>query len=167
MSNGDRDPIAWLELLPIHLNDEASWWYDVQSGEVKASWDLLTKGLLAKFQEKESYQLLMGELNVIRQKDGEKLREYSTRIKELKERIVRSQRRTAEADGVAELDQAELDVTLASIDSTVLKNFIQGLATLLWDIVSWKQPQSFEAAFALAHKNETILADLSQPGPWS
>jgi hypothetical protein len=86
---------------------------------------------LAKFQEKESYQLLMGELNVIRQKDGEKLREYSTRIKELKERIVRSQRRTAEADGVAELDQAELDVTLASIDSTVLKNFIQGLATLL------------------------------------
>jgi hypothetical protein len=73
----------------------------------------------------------MGELNVIRQKDGEKLREYSTRIKELKERIVRSQRRTAEADGVAELDQAELDVTLASIDSTVLKNFIQGLATLL------------------------------------
>jgi hypothetical protein len=82
----------------------------------------------------------MGELNVIRQKDGEKLREDSIRVKELKARIVRSQRRTAGADGVAELDRAELDATLACIDSAVLRNFIQGLAAPLQDIVSWKQP---------------------------
>jgi hypothetical protein len=39
------------------------------------------------------------------------------------------------------------------------------LAAPLQAIVSWKQPRSFETAFALAHKKETILADLSQPGP--
>jgi hypothetical protein len=66
MANRDRDPVAWLELLPIHLDDEVFWWYDAQLGEVKTSWDLLTKGLLAKFQEKENYQLLMEKLNVIR-----------------------------------------------------------------------------------------------------
>jgi hypothetical protein len=52
MVNGDRDPVAWMELLPIHLDDEASWWYDAQRGDVKASLDLLTKGLLAEFQER-------------------------------------------------------------------------------------------------------------------
>jgi hypothetical protein len=30
MANGDRDPVAWLELLPIHLDDESSWWYNAQ-----------------------------------------------------------------------------------------------------------------------------------------
>lgn len=25
MANGDRDPIAWLEVLPIYLDDESSW----------------------------------------------------------------------------------------------------------------------------------------------
>lgn len=42
--------------VPIHLDDEASWWYDAQSEEVKANWALLTKELLNEFQEKESYQ---------------------------------------------------------------------------------------------------------------
>jgi hypothetical protein len=66
MSNGDRDEGTWLELLPIHLEDEASWWYESQTAEIKASWILLTKALLTEFQEKESYQVLMGELNIIR-----------------------------------------------------------------------------------------------------
>jgi hypothetical protein len=47
----------------------------------------------------------------------------------------------------------------------VLRNFIQGLIPPLRDIVSWKQPKTFEAAFTLAQKKETILADLAQPEP--
>jgi hypothetical protein len=65
----------------------------------------------------------MGELNVIRQKDGKKLREYSTRVKELKALIIRSQRRTAGADGVAELDQAKLNATLAKYRFCNIKKF--------------------------------------------
>jgi hypothetical protein len=45
MANGDRSEESWLELLPIHLDDEASWLYDGQTEEIKGSWALLTKGL--------------------------------------------------------------------------------------------------------------------------
>jgi hypothetical protein len=86
---------------------------------------------LAEFQENENYQLLLAKLNSVRQKDGKKLREYSTRVKELRALIVQSQRRTTGTDGVMELDHAELDATLVCIDSTVLRNFIRGLATSL------------------------------------
>jgi hypothetical protein len=68
-------------------------------------------------------------------------------------------------DGVGEIDQAEVDATIASTESAVLRNFIRGMQPPLRDIVSWKQPKSFEAAFALAQKKETILVDLSQPEP--
>jgi hypothetical protein len=156
LANGDKDSSSWLELLPIHLDDEASWWYEAQTKE------LLTKGLITEFQQKESCQLLMNKLNVIKQKDGEKLREYSTRIKELKAHILWSQRKIAGAD---EVDQSKADATIASTESVVLRNFIRGLQPSLRDIVSWKQPKTFEAVFALAQKKETILADLSQLEP--
>jgi hypothetical protein len=31
MANGDCDEKSWLELLPIHLEDEATWWYGSQT----------------------------------------------------------------------------------------------------------------------------------------
>ena len=65
MANGDRDEAVWLEMLPIHLDDEAYWWYDAQPAEVKASWLSLTKELLNEFQEKESYHALLGTLNLV------------------------------------------------------------------------------------------------------
>jgi hypothetical protein len=37
MANSDRDEEAWLELLPIHLDDAAAWWYESQSTATKAS----------------------------------------------------------------------------------------------------------------------------------
>lgn len=114
MANGDRTEDSWLELLPIHLDDEASWWYDSQSVEVKECWDLLTKGLMTEFQERESYQVLMNELNTVKQKEGERVREFSTRVKELRARIIRSQRKTIGVDGVTEVDPAETDATIAS-----------------------------------------------------
>ena len=37
MANGDQIEDSWLELIPIHLDDEALWWYDNQSDKVKES----------------------------------------------------------------------------------------------------------------------------------
>jgi hypothetical protein len=162
MANGDRDPTSWLERLLIYLDDEASWWYDGQLEEVKVSWELLTKGLLTEFQERESYQLLTEELNLIKQKEGRKLCKYCTRIEELGACIIRSQRKTVRVDGVTEIDQAEMNATLVSIYSIILRNVIRGLIIVLRDIISWKQPKTFEVAFALAQKKETIMTDLEQ-----
>jgi hypothetical protein len=94
----------------------------------------------------------MGELNLIKQKESEKLRKYCTRVKELRARIIHSQRKTVGVEGAVEEDQAEANATKASIDSAVLRSFIRGLLPHLRDIVSWKQPKTFEVAFALAQK---------------
>lgn len=67
-ANDDRDEALWLFLMPIHLEDEAAWWYEGQTKEVKANWTLLTKALCNLFQEKESCQFLMSHLSLMHQK---------------------------------------------------------------------------------------------------
>jgi hypothetical protein len=67
MANGDIDEKAWLELLPIHLDDAAAWWYESPSAATKASWRELTKALITEYQAKESYQALLAALSMVRQ----------------------------------------------------------------------------------------------------
>lgn len=59
MANGDRSEQSWLELLPIHFDDTASFWYDRQTQLTRSTWLSLTKALISEFQEKESYQTLL------------------------------------------------------------------------------------------------------------
>ena len=169
MANGDRDEIAWLEMLPIHLDDEASWWYDAQSEEVKASWASLTKELLNEFQEKESYQALLGALNLMKQRTSangaaaENVREFVTRLKEVRSRILRSLRKTSSTDGSTNLTPTSSAITVASIDALVLRTFIRGLIPPIQEIVSWKEPETLEAAISWAQRKESNLADMAQP----
>jgi hypothetical protein len=83
MANGDRDEDAWLELLPIHLDNAAAWWYESQSTTTKASWGELTKALVTEYQAKESYQALFAALSVVRQGPQESIRELTARMQEL------------------------------------------------------------------------------------
>ena len=169
MANGDRDEEAWLEMLPIHLDDEASWWYDAQSAEVKASRSSLTKELLNEFQEKESYQALLGALNLMRQRTNatgaatENVREFVTRLKEVRSRILRSLRKTSSTEGSTGLTPASSVVTVASIDALVLRTFVRGLIPSIQEIVSWKEPETLEAAVAWAQRKESNLANMAQP----
>jgi hypothetical protein len=55
MANGGRDEDAWLELLPIHLDDTVAWWYESLNAQTKASWGDLTKAFVTEYQAKESY----------------------------------------------------------------------------------------------------------------
>jgi len=133
MANGDQDEAAWLEMLPIHLDDEASRWYDTQSIEVKVNWLLLTKELLNEFQEKESYQTLLVTLNLIRQKTSasegavENIREFDTRLNEIRSRILRSLQEAPNTEELTSLTSASSTVTVTSIDALVLRTFVRGL----------------------------------------
>ena len=66
MANGDRTDDSWLELLPIHLDDTASYWYDRQNSTTTATWGALTSALITEFQERESYQSLLGTLSLMK-----------------------------------------------------------------------------------------------------
>jgi hypothetical protein len=142
MAKWDRDDAAWLEMLPIHLDDEASWWYDAQPAEVKASWLSLTKELLNEFQEKESYHALLGTLNLMKQKTyvsggaTENVLKFVTRLKEVQSCILRSLRKTPNTEGSSGLTPAGLAATVASIDALVLRTFIRGLILPIQKIVA-------------------------------
>jgi len=94
--------------------------------ETKKSWDSLTKALYQEFQEKESYQVLMSQLNLTHQKHNpdrtaaESVREYATKLKEFRARILRSQRRTPGVESPVLPDAATVVANTASIDAQVL-----------------------------------------------
>jgi len=164
MANGDRSEQSWLELLPIHFDDTASFWYDRQNQLTRSTWLSLTKALISEFQEKESYQTLLGTLSLMRQHNEETVRQFSERVREIQSRIQRSLRGTSSLHDV--LNSSEEDRTsasISSIDALALRSFIGGLKPAIQEIVAWKEPGTFEAALALAQKKEANLVSISQP----
>lgn len=164
MANGDRSEQSWLELLPIHFDDTASFWYDRQTQLTRSTWLSLTKALISEFQEKESYQTLLGTLSLMRQHNEETVRQFSERVREIQSRIQRSLRGTSSFHNV--LNSSEEDRTsasISSIDALALRSFIGGLKPAVQEIVAWKEPSTFEAALALAQKKEANLVSISQP----
>jgi len=52
---------------------------------------------------------------------------------------------------------------MCSVDALVLRSFISGLKPLIQEIVSWKEPTTFEVALMLAQKKELNLNSIIQP----
>jgi len=83
--------------------------------------------LLNEFQEKESYQALLEVLNMMRQRTNasraatENVREFVTRLKEVRSHILRSLQKTSGTNGSASLTPANLAITVANIDALVLR----------------------------------------------
>lgn len=151
------------------MEDEGAWWYESQSEGTKRSWDSLTKALCREFQEKESYQVIMSQLNLMRQRRNSEgvaaisVREYATRLKEFGARILRSQRKTPGVKLAVVPDVATVVANTASVDAQVLRSFIRGLIPSIQEIVLWKEPQTLEFALAWAQKNEDNVGELSAP----
>ena len=149
----DRDEAAWLEMFPIHLDDEA-WWYDAQPAEVKKTWLLLMKELLNEFQEKKNYHVMLGTLILMKQKTNassgaaENVHEFVTRIKEVRSCILRSLRKTPNTEALSCSTPTSSAATVARIDSLVLRTFIRGLILLIQEIVGWKELETLEAAIS-------------------
>jgi hypothetical protein len=120
----------------------------------------LTKALVTEYQAKESYQALLAALSVVRQGPQESVRELTARVRELQARLVRSLGRIAGA-GAQTQDPATAAATLSNIEALVLRSFVGALRPEIQEIVAWKQPTTFEAAFEWAQRKEENLNNIS------
>jgi len=163
MANGDRTEDAWLELLPIHLDDTASFWYDRQTTTTKLTWTTLFVTLITKFQERESYQNLLETLSLVRQNPEETVRQFSERVRELLARIQRSLSCLGIVNGeVCPSTPDHIAANLSSIDALALRSFVGGLKPAIQEIVAWKDPSTFEAALTLVQHKELNLSNIAQ-----
>lgn len=59
ISNGDRKPKEWTELLPSFLEGRALKWAEEQNEELLEDWDKLCSAILDEFLPEEKYELLL------------------------------------------------------------------------------------------------------------
>jgi hypothetical protein len=74
-------------------------------------------------------------------------------MRELQVRLVRSLGRIAGVGAQAQ-DPATAAATLSNIEALVLRSFVGALRPEIQEIVAWKQPTTFEAAFEWAQRKK-------------
>ncbi|KAH9320022.1 hypothetical protein KI387_021791, partial [Taxus chinensis] len=62
-------------------------WFETLGENVKNSWDLLTESFLEEFGEQQKYADLMIEITKLSQGKKEKIRDYHTRVLELRRKL--------------------------------------------------------------------------------
>jgi hypothetical protein len=63
--------------------------------------------------------------------------------------------------GAQAQDSAVATATLTNIETLVLRSFVGALRPEIQEIVAWKQPTTFEAAFEWAQRKEENLNDIT------
>jgi hypothetical protein len=96
----------------------------------------------------------------VRKGPQESVRELTARMRELQARLVHSMSMTMEVGAQAQ-DSAVATATLTNIETLVLRSFVGALRPEIQEIVAWKQPTTFEAAFEWAQRKEENLNDIT------
>ena len=118
-----------------------------------------------EYQAKESYQALLAALSVVRQGPHKSVRELTARMQELYKKGLCAIWEELDAGAQAQ-DPAAVAATLSNIEALVLRSFIGALCPKIQEIVAWKQPTTFKAAFEWAQRKKENLNNIS-PSPKS